>query len=643
MKTLFTFFLLTQITFMSFAQRELWGTVSTGGNYGHGYIFKTDSIGEQLEVMHHFDSIHGKNPSALLSFSNNKLYGTTAYGGQMAGTTIYQGGTFFSYDLTTNTYTVLQDFGPENTTISGFYPAGDGMVSLTAGANGLLYGHIRFGSPTRGHVYTYDPATGIISSAVPIPTYLGETFNTPQGNLLAGPLYQSPDGFMYATTVANSQCPITSPYRGSIIRIDPATNAYSIRYLNPCSTTDGYQYQSQYVMHNDQLYGVSKAGGAYGDYGVIYAFQPATNTYIKKHDFEGGALGKQPLPMIQSAANGKFYGVAYGGTPEPNLANGGGILYEFDPVLDTFIKKLDFLLGTGSYLEVGPYPFSLINGFNGKLYGVTPNGVFSYDLALNTTQPAARFPIDLGWGVPDSPSLTAVCRKPGFVPFSDTTITSCTGGSYTQWLHSENATSYVWKHNGTADSEQTADSLSFTDFSTADAGTWTAEMTNVCGTTISAQITIHIQTGIAAVITQNGTALQSTTAADYQWIDCAAGNAPINGANAQTFVPGINGAYAVITTTNGCPDTSTCFVLDDLGLSNPASLSHLSIYPNPVGAELQILSELTVLSAEVLSTTGQCVLKGDSAILPVAILQPGTYFLRVETVQGNWHGKFVKD
>lgn len=46
----------------------------------------------------------------------------------------------------------------------------------------------------------------------------------------------------------------------------------------------------------------------------------------------------------------------------------------------------------------------------------------------------------------------------------------------------------------------------------------------------------------------------------YQWVDCDNDFAPISGANAKTFTPGVAGNYAVIITTNsGCSATSNCF------------------------------------------------------------------------------------
>lgn len=67
-----------------YAQKEIWGSAS-GSQLSavnpYGYIYKTDSAGNNLVVVHEFDSIHGKIPGELVLGSNGKLYGTTAEGG----------------------------------------------------------------------------------------------------------------------------------------------------------------------------------------------------------------------------------------------------------------------------------------------------------------------------------------------------------------------------------------------------------------------------------------------------------------------------------------------------------------------------------------------------------------------------------
>ncbi|MFM1930716.1 MAG: hypothetical protein RL226_19, partial [Bacteroidota bacterium] len=53
---------------------------------------------------------------------------------------------------------------------------------------------------------------------------------------------------------------------------------------------------------------------------------------------------------------------------------------------------------------------------------------------------------------------------------------------------------------------------------------------------------------------------------NYQWVDCDNGNAPISGANSQTFVATANGNYAVIIDNNICSVVSACNQITGVGI-----------------------------------------------------------------------------
>lgn len=638
MKNFLLFYTLCFLSCFAFSQKEIWGTVSNGGQFGHGYIFKTDSIGNNLQIVHHFDSVNGKSPGALLAANGNKLYGLTSYGGQNTQG-LFGGGVFYVYDLTTHTFKVLQHFGPNNTEITGVFPTGDGVRTLTEASSGLIYGQIR-GAYQGGVVFTFNPMNQTTATALTIPTFQGGASNSTLGNRLEGALYEAPDGYLYGTTYSNSQCPIPNPGFGSIVRIDPVTNAFSIRYLCPCTGSNGYQFDNHFVSYNNLFYSVTKVGGA-NNKGVIYSFDPLTNNYSNKYNFTGGLQGLQPSTMVK-AVNGKFYGFASGGTPETNLPSGGGILFEFDPLTDQFLKKLDFLYGNGSYLNVGAFPQSLINGHNEKLYGVNRNGIFEYNPSTNQVLAKARFPINMGWYPPATPSLTAVCRKPGYLTLNDTTVNTCEGMEFSIELESDNTVSYVWKQNGTIDNSRTTEVLEFTSLSAGDEGVWICEMTNECGTTEGPSVTIDVIQN-NPVVTQVGAALHASGSTSYQWLNCDNGYAPINGETNQQFAPAVNGNYAVITTSGVCSDTSDCYLLDDLGLGNTQSLN-ISILPNPAVDEITLLLDesVQIQSVQIMNAAGQVVGESKSKMIKVNLLATGIYSVIVETNQGSWNGKFLK-
>jgi hypothetical protein len=90
-------------------------------------------------------------------------------------------------------------------------------------------------------------------------------------------------------------------------------------------------------------------------------------------------------------------------------------------------------------------------------------------------------------------------------------------------------------------------------------------------------------------ITQSGLVLSSNQlGATYQWLDCNNGNAPITGANSQSYTVTVNGNYAVEIGLNSCTDTSICTNIINVGVEQLELNSSLSLYPNPTKSSFTI-------------------------------------------------------
>jgi uncharacterized repeat protein (TIGR03803 family) len=492
--------LLTATCLGAEAQRQFWGTTSSGGQYENGFIFKTDSIGDNLEIVHHFkNEIDGSNIGALLLASNNKLYGLAASGGQGGSNSVFSSGTLFEYDLNTDQFRVIEHLGPLSTNLPNiFTPRAEGVRGLTEVSPGLIYGLARQGK----YVFSYNFNTGVFDKPFVLPTYQGGPTNSTMQNQIAEAFYKATDGNLYACTTTNSSCPVANPYMGSIIRVIPSTNALAIRYRSVCLVDNGYTYNGHFAEANGKLYGTTNNGGT-SNQGVIFEYIPSSNTYSKRHDFHGGVLTNSFYPTsLVFAKNGKLYGTAHGGgVPEQNLASGGGILYEFDLITNTFTKKHDFLLGIGWLGDVGTFPSSLVISGNGKLYGCTEFGVFEYNTTTSELRMAGRF-----WTRGFAPSMLQVCRKPSYQHQTVTTHEVCKDAAFTLDLASPNATTIVWKHNNVTDASRTTSTLSFETFTAADAGTWVCTLTNKCGSTTSQTFTLVMNNPPQPVITPGGPA-----------------------------------------------------------------------------------------------------------------------------------------
>ncbi len=149
-------------------------------------------------------------------------------------------------------------------------------------------------------------------------------------------------------------------HTGSIFSTTTAGNNLQIRHEFRYSTAGALPKYSQLTEYNSKFYGLTHDGGV-NDFGVLFEWDPLTDTYIKRHDFTT-TTGSYPYGSL-TLYNGKLYGTAQLGG-----ANGLGVIFEFDPVTNTYTKKVDYN-GTN-----GSYPLGSFAESGGKLYGMTNQG-----------------------------------------------------------------------------------------------------------------------------------------------------------------------------------------------------------------------------------------------------------------------------
>jgi len=143
---------------------------------------------------------------------------------------------------------------------------------------------------------------------------------------------------------------------------------------NFCTATncpDGEDpYGSLLQAYDGNFYGTTILGGAYGN-GVIFRITPA-GTLTTLYSFCSAKSktcpdGADPVSLMQ-AGDGNLYGVTqYGG------ANSSGTLFRFVPSGSggTFTTLYAFCSAGGSQCTDGAAPYTLIQGSDGALYGVT--------------------------------------------------------------------------------------------------------------------------------------------------------------------------------------------------------------------------------------------------------------------------------
>ncbi|HZO89736.1 MAG TPA: choice-of-anchor tandem repeat GloVer-containing protein [Chthonomonadaceae bacterium] len=149
---------------------------------------------------------------------------------------------------------------------------------------------------------------------------------------------------------------------GVIYKITSA-GAFTLLYSFDVTHGSEPEHGSALIKSGSLFYGMTGLGGANGK-GVVYAFDPATNTVTVLHSFTG-ADGNDPAAALLLASDGKLYGSTYSGG-----ANNKGVVFQITTA--GAYTLLHSFTGTdgdgpnGALLQVNSNPLTL--------YGVTQNG-----------------------------------------------------------------------------------------------------------------------------------------------------------------------------------------------------------------------------------------------------------------------------
>lgn len=393
----------------------LYGLTLDGGDSSEGVLFKYDLTTKAYTVLHHFRKSTGSQPyGKLYGPFGDIFYGTTASGGAN------NHGTFFQFDISTNTYTLLHSFKQFD---DGATPRGRMLLA----PNGKIYGTTLFGGTgnNRGTIYSFDTTT---KKVVNVHKFTGSGGANPWGAIAI-----SSNGILYGTCNQGG-----SANRGVIYSFNTNTNSYNVLY-SPMNNLQSAQYLrgGVYLENDSKLYGQSVRGGtdnkgvlysyditlssfnilySFTDSsgnepqasitkindstilgsttrggenrrGTVYSFNLKTNTFTKLKDIEE-QLGYSSYWGFTNAYNKWFIQFQYGGK------GGNGVLREFDVTTNSFATLHNF----GTSIEGRDPYYKMLWANNGNLYGVTYSGgefnsgvLFEIDLATNSYSKKADF------------------------------------------------------------------------------------------------------------------------------------------------------------------------------------------------------------------------------------------------------------
>ena len=241
---------------------------------------------------------------------------------------------------------------------------------------------------------------------------------------------------------------------------------------------------------------------------------------------------------------------------------------------------------------------------------------------------------------------------------SSTPITSCdtytwtngttyiVGGTYTQLLTNSvgcdsTATLVLTINNATpgTDVQAACDSYTWINGITYASSNSTATflLTTAAGCDSLVTLNLTITTSPTAVATDNGNATVTASAGtSYQWIDCGTGLA-IAGATTQTYTVTVNGSYAVVVNNGACDDTSSCVVINYIGIKE-ITQEMISVFPNPTRDIVTINMTAANASIEVVDAQGKILHTSNvenGGTVSLASYETGMYIFRITTENGT--------
>jgi len=581
----------------------LYGTTTEGGANAAGALFQIDPITDTFTKLWDFStSATGRYPFAtLMQAKNGKLYGTTTQGGTS------DRGTLFEFDITSKILTKLADFKDG---IEGEGPLG----TLMAASNGKIYGATAYGGANGyGVLFECDPAVsgGTFQKKI--------DFNgTSNGNR---PVHAPVEvnGKLYGTTEMGG-----TDDKGTLYAYDLISGSIT-KKIDFNGTDKGTQPTGLIKAPNNKLYGMTMQGGVYTQ-GVIYEYDPASNTFAKKVDFKAATNGSYPYGNLTLASNGKMYGLT-----SNNLSH-KGVLFEYNYIIDTIIKRVDFD-SAGGYMPMG----ELVEGSNGKLYGLTAQGgtndlgtIFEYDPATLTY--ALKFSFDR--------------TNNGALPYGSLALSS-NGKLY--GMTSEGGTSdlgvlFEYNYDNTVNIKLNFEGekgqnpyystlLAFCNFFTL---TPQPNHTVICE---SRQLALHsgaVGGGYTFQWYKNDVLIPSATATDY-----IIGNSVL--ADSGKYYCLVNNGCRKVQSTEDSvtvkpTNSGGCTVNETDGIGDDAKLPNVTIYPNPASDHIYIKLNKSYdyrIKAEIKNLLGQQVLletatgKNQNIEVNISSLKAGVYLISI--------------
>jgi uncharacterized repeat protein (TIGR03803 family) len=276
-------------TLVQDAAGNLYGTAVFGGDNGSGTVFKLEPDGDNFVVLHHFDQTDGDDPYAGLVLGGGFLFGTASDGGNDSAGVIYK------VDTNGDNFAVIHHFDGGN-------DGGNPFGGLVQGPDTILYGVARNdGANGFGTVFSIDPGGQTFTVLHTFGSVATDGSNPYAGLLLAS------DGKLYGTT-ENAH---NGSGLGTVFRIDTDGSNFETLHTFTGGNDGQEPLAPLYETPDGFLYGTTLFGGS-GNQGTVFKLRRDGTDYQVVHAFSGDE-GTDPRSSLVRIAGGLLYGTASGG------------------------------------------------------------------------------------------------------------------------------------------------------------------------------------------------------------------------------------------------------------------------------------------------------------------------------------------
>jgi uncharacterized repeat protein (TIGR03803 family) len=331
------------------AEQNLYGTASSGGQYGGGVVFKATRAGKEM-VMHSFGkAADGSSPegSLILDASGN-LYGTTFSGGTAGAGTVFK-------ISTKGKESILYSF-------AGGADGANPVSGLAMDASGNLYG-----TTSAGGAYSAGTVFEVSASGQHTVLYSFGSIANDGTDPVAGVTLDT-QGNLYGTAAAGGLYSY-----GTVFELSPSGSNWTENILHNFELQDdgGTPYAGLIFDHSGNLYGAATQGGAGGSDGggTVFELTPSGGswTFSVIYSLTGWGISGTFRDLLFDASTGVIYA-----TTHCDGDYDAGTVYELKPSAGTwsYTELYTFTGGTDGY-----YVFSnLVMDKGGNLYGTTNTG-----------------------------------------------------------------------------------------------------------------------------------------------------------------------------------------------------------------------------------------------------------------------------